>query len=152
MIEREGKHSKMKYIEGATFMESDPGISNACLYDIDCSSKPTVNSSEWAINVGYERTFELSNDLDFIAGARANIASSRCMSSNYRPEEKQDGFVVGDAFVTLRSRQGCSITGFVDKLTDDEVLARAGTRPILDFPVGTLRPPRTYGVRVGFDF
>ena len=39
-----------------------------------------------------------------------------------------------------------------DNLTDEDVLARAGTRPILDFPVGTLRPPRTYGVRVGFDF
>lgn len=131
---------------------ANPGINNARFYDIDCSGKPTVNSPEWAINVGYERTFELTGDLDFIAGARANIESSRFMNSNYRPEEKQDGFVMADAFVTLRSGQGWSVTGFVNNLTDEEVLARAGTRPILDFPVGTLRPPRTYGVRVGFDF
>jgi iron complex outermembrane receptor protein len=131
---------------------ANPGVNNARFYDIDCSGKPTVNSPEWAINVGYERTFELSNDLDFVAGARANIESSRFMNANYRPEEKQDGFVMADAFVTLRSGQGWSVTGFVNNITDEEVLARAGTRPILDFPVGTLRPPRTYGVRVGFDF
>jgi iron complex outermembrane receptor protein len=131
---------------------ANPGINAARFYDIDCSGKPTVNSPEWSVNVGYERTFELTGDLDLVAGARANIESKRFMNSNYRPEEVQDGFVMADAFVTLRSQGGWSITGFVNNITDEEVLARAGTRPILDFPVGTLRPPRTYGVRVGFEF
>lgn len=131
---------------------ANPGINNARFYDIDCSGKPTVNSPEWAINVGYERTFPLSENLDLVAGARANIESGRFMNANYRPEERQDGFVMADVFATLRSRQGWSITGFINNLTDEEVLARAGTRPILDFPVGTLRPPRTYGVRIGFEF
>lgn len=131
---------------------ANPGVNNARFYDIDCSGKPTVNSPEWAVNIGYERTFELTGDMDVVAGTRANIESSRFMNSNYRVEEKQDGFVMADAFLTLRSRQGWSLTGFINNITDEEVLARAGTRPILDFPVGTLRPPRTYGVRVGVDF
>lgn len=131
---------------------ANPGINNARFYDIDCSGKPTVNSPKWAINVGYERTFELSGDLSLVAGGRANIESSRFMNANYRPEERQDGFVMADAFLTLESQSGWSVTGFVNNITDEAVLARAGTRPILDFPVGTLRPPRTYGVRVGFNF
>ncbi|MEG3181404.1 TonB-dependent receptor [Sphingomonas sp. LT1P40] len=131
---------------------ANPGVNNARFYDIDCSGKPTVNSPKWAINVGYERTLELSGDLALIAGARANIESSRFMNSNYRPEERQDGFAMADAFLTLESQSGWSVTGFVNNITDEVVLARAGTRPILDFPVATLRPPRTYGVRVGFDF
>mgnify|MGYP006200667127 CR=1 FL=1 len=45
-----------------------------------------------------------------------------------------------------------TLTAFVNNVEDTDVLQRAGTRPILDFPVATLRPPRTSGVRVGFNF
>lgn len=131
---------------------ANPSVNNARFYDIDCSGKPTVNSPEWAVNVGYERTFQLGGNLSLVAGGRANLETSRFMNSNYRPEEKQGGFVMADAFLTLESGAGWSITGFINNITDEEVLARAGTRPILDFPVGTLRPPRTYGVRVGYSF
>ena len=74
------------------------------------------------------------------------------MNSNFREEEKQGSFMMSDAFLTLEGPQDkWSVTAFINNIEDKEVLARAGTRPILDFPVGTLRPPRTYGVRVGFN-
>lgn len=131
---------------------ANPGFNNARFYDIDCSGKPTVNSPRWAVNLGYQHTFELNDALDLVAGARGNIESGRYMNTNYRPEERQDSFAMADAFLALESADGWNVTGFVNNITDEEVLARAGTRPILDFPVGTLRPPRTYGVRVGFAF
>lgn len=131
---------------------ANPGINGARFFDIDCSGKPTVNSPRWALNLGYERTFDLSGDFALIFGARGNIESSRFLNSNFRPEEKQEGFATADAYVSLENMDSWSITGFVNNITDEEILARAGTRPILDFPVGTLRPPRTYGVRVGFSF
>lgn len=139
---------------GCTILGSrlaNPGVNGARFYDIDCSGKPSVNAPEWSFNLGYERTFPLGGDLDLVFGARTNIETSRFLNANYRPEEKQDGFMMSDAYLTLRA-EGWSLTGFVNNIEDAEVLARAGTRPILDFPVGTLRPPRTYGVRVGFDF
>lgn len=131
---------------------ANPGVNAARFYDIDCSGNPTVNSPKWAVNLGYERTFELTGDLNLIFGARGNIESSRFLNSNFRPEERQGSFAMADAYATLESAGGWSVTGFINNITDEEVLARAGTRPILDFPVGTLRPPRTYGVRVGFSF
>lgn len=131
---------------------ANPGINGARFFDIDCSGRPTVNSPKWALNLGYERTFALSGDLDLIFGARGNIESSRFMNSNFRPEERQGSFAMADAYATLEGNGGWSITAFINNITDEEVLARAGTRPILDFPVGTLRPPRTYGVRVGYNF
>ena len=131
---------------------ANPGVNGARFYDIDCSGRPTVNSPKWALNLGYERTFDLTGDLSLVAGARGNIESSRFLDANYRADQRQDGFAMADAFLTLESRGGWSLTGFVNNITDEEVLARAGTRPILDFPVGTLRPPRTYGARVGFNF
>ena len=131
---------------------ANPGVNGARFYDIDCSGRPTVNSPEWALNLGYERTFELTGDLNLIFGARGNIESSRFMNSNFRPEERQGSFAMADAYATLEDRGGWNITAFINNITDEEVLARAGTRPILDFPVATLRPPRTYGVRFGFNF
>lgn len=130
---------------------ANPGVNGARFYDIDCSGKPTVNSPKWAVNAGYQHSFRLGGDMALVLGARTNIESSRFMNSNFRPEEKQDGFMMSDAFLTLEGpEEKWSITAFVNNIEDAEVLARAGTRPILDFPVGTLRPPRTYGVRVGF--
>ncbi|MFZ2997143.1 TonB-dependent receptor [Sphingobium sp.] len=131
---------------------ANPGINGARFYDIDCSGKPTVNSPKWAINMGYQHSFHIGGDMVLVAGARSNIESSRYMNSNFRDEEQQGSFMMSDAFLTLEGPQDkWSITAFINNIEDKEVLARAGTRPILDFPVGTLRPPRTYGVRVGFN-
>lgn len=131
---------------------ANPGVNAARFFDIDCSGKQVINSPRWAMNFGYERTFTLSNDLNLIFGARGNVESSRYIDVNYREDQKQGAFAMADAFVTLESVSGVSITGYINNITDEEVLARAGSRPILDFPVGTLRPPRTYGIRVGYNF
>lgn len=132
---------------------ANPGINGALFFDIDCSGKPTANSPEWAANIGYERTVELGGDRSLLLGARTNLETSRFLNTNYRPEETQGGFMMSDLYATLRGpADRWSITGFVNNVENRAVLARAGTRPILNFPVGTLRPPRTYGVRVGFGF
>ncbi|BBF71686.1 TonB-dependent receptor [Sphingomonas bisphenolicum] len=131
---------------------ANPGINNARFYDIDCSGKPTVNSPKWAINLGYQHSFRIGGDMALVAGARSSIETSRFLNSNFRQEEKQGSFMMSDAFLTLEGPQDkWSVTAFINNIEDKEVLARAGTRPILDFPVGTLRPPRTYGVRLGFN-
>ncbi|WP_347304230.1 TonB-dependent receptor [Croceibacterium sp. TMG7-5b_MA50] len=132
---------------------ANPGVNAARFYDVDCSGKPTVNSPEWAFNIGYEHTFEISNDLNLVAGVRSNIETSRFTNSNFREDEKQGSFMMSDAFVTLEGPgRRWSVTGFVNNIEDEEVIARAGSRPVLNFPVATLRPPRTYGVRLGYNF
>ncbi len=131
---------------------ANPGVNTARFFDIDCSGRPTVNSPEWALNMSYERTFKLTRSTSLILGGRGNVESSRFMNSNFRPEERQGSFATADAFATIEGPGGWSVTGFVNNITDEVVLARAGTRPILDFPVATLRPPRTYGVRLGINF
>lgn len=130
---------------------ANPGVNAARFFDIDCSGRPTVQSPEWVVNLGYERTFGLTDTLDLILGARGNIESSRFMNSNFRPEERQGAFAIADAYVTLESG-AWNLTGFINNITDERIMARAGTRPILDFPVAALRPPRTYGVRLGVRF
>ncbi len=130
---------------------ANPGINGARFYDIDCSGKPTVNSPRWSANIGYEHSFPIAGDMNLIAGVRSNIESSRYLNANYREVEKQRAYMMSDAFLTLEGpNEKWTVTAFINNIEDKEVLARAGTRPILDFPVGTLRPPRTYGLRLGF--
>ncbi|MCX9146535.1 TonB-dependent receptor [Erythrobacter sp. WG] len=130
---------------------ANPGINAARFFDIDCSGRPTVQSPEWVVNIAYERTFNLTDRLDLIFGARGNIESSRFMNSNFRPEERQGAFAMADAYLTIDGG-AWSLTGFINNITDERIMARAGTRPILDLPVAALRPPRTYGVRLGVNF
>ncbi|CCA90383.1 TonB-dependent receptor [Novosphingobium sp. PP1Y] len=130
---------------------ANPGVNGARFFDIDCSGKPTVNSPRWSANVGYEHTFDLGGDMELIAGLRSNIESSRFLNANFRDVEKQGAFMMSDAYLTLEGPEGrWTVTAFINNIEDEEVLARAGSRPILDFPIGTLRPPRTYGARLGF--
>lgn len=61
--------------------------------------------------------------------------------------------MTSDAYLTLQGPDKVwSITGFINNIEDEVIFARAGNRPILNFSVATLRPPRTYGVRLGYKF
>jgi iron complex outermembrane receptor protein len=132
---------------------ANPGVNGARFYDTDCAGKPTINSPKWSANLAYQHEFDLGGDLGLIAGARAQIQSSHYFNVNFIEAEKQGGYATTDAFLTLEGPDGkWSLTAFVNNLTDETVLARTGTRPILNFSVATLRPPRTFGVRGTFNF
>ncbi|MFN3552794.1 MAG: TonB-dependent receptor [Novosphingobium meiothermophilum] len=143
---------------GCTILGSrlaNPGVpgNNARFFDLDCSGKPAVQAPEWTLGLGYERGFDVSDKMRLLLGARTSIESSRFLNANYREDEKQGSFMMSDAYVTLEGDGGrWTITGFISNIEDKEVLVRAGTRPILDFSVGTFAPPRTYGIRMGYSF
>ena len=122
-------------------------------FDTDCAGQDALNSPEWSVNLGYEHTFEFDNGMDLVAGARTTIESSRYLDVSYVPEARQAGYMVTDAFVTLKGPENrWSLTAFVNNIEDEEILANVGLRPVLDIPYGVLRPPRTYGLRAAVHF
>lgn len=132
---------------------ANPGVNAARFFDTDCSGKPTVQSPKWIANLSYEHTFDLGGDMELVAGARTSLSSSYFLSITYEAEQKQGAYMTSDAFLTLQGPgKVWSITGFVNNIEDEVIFARAGNRPILNFSVATLRPPRTYGVRLGYRF
>lgn len=141
--------------QGCTVTSSrlaNPGINNARFYTTDCSGQQTINSPEWTVNVGYQRTFELGS-LNLIAGAQTRIESSRYLALTYLPEARQGSYMMSDAFITLESADRTwSITGYINNIEDEVVLANASLKPVVDVNYVTLRPPRTYGVRLGYKF
>lgn len=132
---------------------ANPGVNNARFYDTDCSGKPTVQSPKWIANVNYEHTFALGGDYDLVAGARTSLSSSYYLNVNFQENERQGAFMTSDAYLTLEGPgKKWSLTGFINNIEDEVIIARAGNRPVLNFSVATLRPPRTYGARVAYRF
>lgn len=120
---------------------------------VDCAGKPQINSPKISINLSYEHTFALSDAFDLVAGARSKIESSRFLSPEYLPEERQGSYTQSDAFLTLSNKSDrYSITAFVDNLENSTVLAGTAVRPILPLVYDILRAPRTYGIRAAFSF
>lgn len=132
---------------------ANPGVNNARFYDTDCSGKPTVQSPKWTANLNYEHTFALGGDLGLTAGARTSLSSSYYLNVNFQENERQGAFMTSDAYLTLEGPgRAWSLTGFINNIEDKVIFARTGNRPVLNFSYATLRPPRTYGVRVGYRF
>lgn len=132
---------------------ANPGTNAARFYDTDCSGKPTVYSPKWTINLDYAHTFELGNGMKLVAGARTAIKSDYYLNVNFQENEKQAAYRMSDAYLTLEGAgQRWNLTGFINNIEDRAVLVRAGNRPILNVSYGTLAPPRTYGMRLGYRF
>src|SRR5690606_13672751 len=99
-----------------------------------------------------EHTFQLGA-FDLVAGLRSRIESSRWTQAEYLPEQKQDSYTMTDVYLTLMPQnERWSLTGYVNNLEDETVLAGSSLRPILNVSYGTLRPPRTYCARFTYNF
>lgn len=122
-------------------------------YNIDCSGKPQINSPRWSFNLSYEHQFLLGGDYSITPGARSKIESSRYLSPEYLPEERQGHYTQSDLYVTLaNSASRYSVTGFVDNIENSTVYAGTSLRGIISVNYNILRAPRTYGVRASFSF
>ncbi len=130
-----------------------PLTAPARAFTIDCSGKPQINTPDFSLNLSYEHRFALSSRLELAAGARTKIESSRFLSPEYLPEERQDAYMQSDVYLTLSDDDaGWSLTGFVNNLEDETVYAGTSLRPVLPVVYNILRAPRTYGLRAAVSF
>ena len=123
------------------------------LFIVDCSGKPGVNSPKLTFNLSYEHRVTFDSGYNLTAGVRSRIESSSWLNLDYLDYQRRDASTNTDVYLTLGAPQNhWSVTGFVNNLEDDTVYAGGLTRPIINATILTLRPPRTYGVRVGLRF
>ncbi len=131
-----------------------PVAAPARLFTVDCSGRPAINAPKWSVNLAYQHRFDLGDGYQLLAEAHSRLESSRYLSIEYLPEERQGKYTTSDAILTLRAPEGrWSLSGFVNNIEDSTVLSSsAGLRPFLNTAYAVLRPPRTYGVRAGVSF
>ncbi len=122
-------------------------------FTVDCSGKPQISSPKLSISADYAHTFPLTSDFDLVAGAHTKFQTSKFVSIEFLPEQRQGSYALTDAYLTLANRSDrYSITAFVNNLTDKTVITGGPLRPVLSTVYNFLNPPRTYGVRFSGSF
>lgn len=128
---------------------------NATSFVIDCSGRRPPQSPEWSINLGLSQTVRLAGSGRFVLDARAHYQSETLTSIEYLPEEFQKGYWQADAQLTYYDPSDrFSVAAFVNNLTDATVKGQTYLVTYAAIPTAwaILRPPRTYGVRLGMKF
>ena len=129
---------------------------NGPVFSIDCSGRPELMTPEWTINLGAEQTFPLSGGADLVLGVNTRHETERYTNLSYAPFTVAPGYWRTNATLTFNTAdRRFSVTGFVNNIENKAEPEGIGTG--LNFPgipllPVTLKPPRTFGVRVGAHF
>ena len=119
---------------------------------VDCSGKRMPYAPEWTFNVGIEQAFALEAG-QLVAEARLHYQSGTLTGLDFTPLEYQDAVATIGASVTYATADDrYYVTAFGNNLTDEAAVANSFQPPFGSFVVGTLRPPRLYGLRLGTRF
>jgi len=117
---------------------------------VDCAGKRPPYAPEWTLNLGAEQAFPLAAGGEFVANIRAHYQSETLTGLDFTPLEYQPGYWSADAAVTFNAPgDAWFISLFGRNITDETVVANTFQPPFGAFVVGSLRPPRIVGVRMG---
>ena len=120
-------------------------------FTIDCSGKPSLNAPKWTVNLGLQQTFEM-RDYEIIAAIDGRYRSNRIIGFNYLPTGNSEDDITLDASISLVPfDKGFTAGVFVRNLTNEAMpsLYQLGAANVASVKY---EPPRTFGVRVGFQF
>lgn len=121
---------------------------------INCGGRQVVNAPKWTINAGIEQVFDVSNGGRVVLNADGRYQSSAFTGFEQLAPQRQTGYFMLDLQAQYELPGGhLSITGFANNVTDKGVIGFSSPHPFGPSLVALgLRPPRTYGVRVGYKF
>ena len=122
------------------------------VYTIDCSGKQPPYAPTWTVNLGGEHTIELPQGR-LVGDLRAHWQSRTLTGLEFLPSEYQKAYWQLDAQLayTLPGDR-VTVAAFGNNLTNATTIANSFPTPFALFTSASLRPPRTYGVRVSASF
>jgi len=145
--------------EFTEFFSKDPldpalfGPGGASVPDSDLSGNATRMSPRWSVTVHPEYEFMLSNGGAISLGANFAYKSKQYHTEFNDDRLSQDGYVMLDANLRYESPDGrFSANAWVQNLTDELVYAGSFSVSTSRAIGGTLMPPRTFGLTLGYDF
>lgn len=138
--------------QGPVLTSCRQSITSATQRTVDCSGKPTFNSPKLTLDLGLEQTFELGS-YRLVAGLDTQYKTSRYIGFEYLDAERQSASWQTNAEVTLTPNQGSwSVQGYVRNLEDDRFAVNANLFTLGNVLTQTTEAPRTYGVRVSYEY
>lgn len=126
----------------------------AGLFTVNCSGRRPVNAPVWTVTGGIEQVIALGNAGQLIFNVDGRYQSKSFIGFEELPTQVQKGYALLDIQLTYRlPGSHFMISGFANNLTDKAAVGFAQPHPrSAALLTETLRPPRTYGVRVGYKF
>ncbi|MCW2410899.1 MULTISPECIES: TonB-dependent receptor [unclassified Sphingobium] len=138
---------------------STPGPTSQCRTagtTVDCSGLRALKSPEWVVAASLEQSFTLGSGDRIIANIFSRYEGPRELDLAYTPETRVGGSTRTDAVLTYAFEgKGLSISAFVNNIEDDVVVNNVAPNPAystIGVVATSLRPPRTYGVRLSGTF
>lgn len=127
---------------------SDPGL-------VDVSGNRLANAPKFSFAVFADHTVELGGSGSVDLSADLNFQDEIFFTEFNNRDARQESFTLVNASVTYRPpSENWSVALWGRNLFDKYAIANTiVTAPLFGFvSVGSLRPPRTYGITLGFDF
>jgi iron complex outermembrane recepter protein len=123
---------------------------------VDCSGQRALRSPEWVFAASLEHSFPLASGDRIVANLFSRYESARELDIAYIPETHASSSTRTDAVLTYRFQgDRLSIAAFVNNIEDKVVISNATPNPSYSangVVAVTLRPPRTFGLRLTGSF
>lgn len=130
---------------------------------VDCAGKPLMRAPLWSGTASYSHSFELSNGATITPTADVQFSSSQFLTVDFLESARQKSYAVGGADLTYTSSDGkLSVSAFIQNIWNEAVNMQALRYPFVTAAnpnvgpdgliLSSLRPPRTFGGRVRFNF
>lgn len=158
------RYDEFSYVQAAAFV---PAGSTGCkvtptgvlgpagpLVSLDCSGFELIRSPKWSGNASYTHTFDFANGAMIATTADLTFGASRWLATDFVAGERADGYVILGANVTYTPPSGdWTATAFVRNITE-EALYSGGLQSTFasGFITSSIGSPRTYGVRLRYNF
>jgi iron complex outermembrane recepter protein len=125
---------------------------------------PRLNSPHGSGTISYEHTWDFASGSNLIFGARSHIESSTWLNASHLNGSARAPYHLSNMTLTyVEPNAKWRVTGYVDNVENEAVVytGPSGTisRGVLFRPAANpnalyaaISAPRTYGIRVGFDF
>jgi iron complex outermembrane receptor protein len=124
------------------------------VYVQDCSGKRPPNAPEWVFSIGGEQTIPLGA-WKVVVSADTRYQTKIFTGLEYLAPQLQAAYWQSNASITFAPTDDrFFVTGFINNIEDNNILGGAFPNPFggANLVVGTVRPPRTYGIRAGLKF
>ena len=138
---------------GVAGSQTLPSGASTPIYKFDCSGVQLARAPKWAIQAAWSHNFFLPQGGKIVAGVDALYNSSYKLDVTAVDFLTQKAFTIANADLGYHSAGGhWSATAWVKNIADRAVYNDARRYGTSSFSGADIRPPRTFGVRVSYEF
>ena len=123
------------------------------LWNVDCAGQELKNSPKWSVNLGVDQNFDIGSWWA-TASFDARYRDKRWVGFGYTPPQLADAVTTFDTSLQVGTPDGkWSFFAYVRNITDKDIRSLTQVFGSMSNLVSTVyEPPRTYGIRINYNF